>query len=49
MRITTELINQTEHRRNPLGEHELILRELNVSEIENLGAARIFERYNSYI
>jgi len=29
---------------NPLGEFELVLRELNIAEVENMGAARTFER-----
>ena len=49
MRITSELINQTEHRQNPMGEHELILRELNIAEVENMGAAKIFERCANFV
>jgi U2 small nuclear ribonucleoprotein A' len=39
MRITADLLSQVERRMNPLDQRELVLRELGVPAIENMGAA----------
>jgi U2 small nuclear ribonucleoprotein A' len=46
MRITVELLSQAEQRTNPVGDRELVLRELGIPMIENLGAAR--DDFDSY-
>ena len=40
MRITAELLSQAEQRTNPLGDRELVLRDIGIPMIENLGATR---------
>jgi U2 small nuclear ribonucleoprotein A' len=40
MRITAELLSQAEQRTNPTDDRELVLRDLGIPAIENLGAAR---------
>jgi U2 small nuclear ribonucleoprotein A' len=46
MRITAELLSQTEQRTNPIGDRELVLRDLGIPLVENLGAAR--DDFDSY-
>jgi U2 small nuclear ribonucleoprotein A' len=46
MRITVELLSQAEQRTNPIADRELVLRDLGIPMIENLGAAR--DDFDSY-
>ncbi|GKY92647.1 hypothetical protein MPSEU_000234800 [Mayamaea pseudoterrestris] len=46
MRLTAELLSQVEQRTNPVGDRELVLRELGIPMLENLGAAR--DEFDSY-
>lgn len=40
MRLSAEIISQSEQRTNPLGEREIVLRGLAIPAIEHLGATR---------
>lgn len=46
MRLTAELLSEVEQRTNPVGDRELVLRDLGIPMIENLAAAR--DDFDSY-